>query len=145
MYNFYLFPMFQNFLCANNIFQRKVITNCSSRISLGFDSEWFLGPAYVKLPVKDWPVNWDFADRKGAVKLPKEEIRKVCSADMGVVGPGSLDNPVLDPDLLRGGQAGQYPAPLDEGEGHDGYVGIHTGKVMYPVMSDNVRKRYVRD
>ena len=111
----------------------------------GFDSEWFLGPAYVKLPMKEWPVNRDFADRKGAVKLPKEEIRKVCSAGMGVVGPGSLDNPVLDPDLLRGGQAGQYPAPLDEGEGHDGYVGIQTGKVMYPVVSDNVRKRYVRD
>ena len=50
-----------------------------------------------------------------------------------------------DPDLLHGGQAGQYPAPLHEGEGHDGHVGIQTGKVRYPVVYDNVRRRYVLD
>ena len=50
-----------------------------------------------------------------------------------------------DPDLLRGGQAGQYPAPLDEGKCHDGHVGIQTGKVRYPVVYDNVRKRYLWD
>ena len=42
----------------------------------GLDSEWMTGPAYLKLPVKEWPVNRDFADRKSQVKLPVEEIRK---------------------------------------------------------------------
>jgi hypothetical protein len=42
----------------------------------GLDSEGMTGPAYLKLPVKEWPVNRDFADRKSQVKLPVEEIRK---------------------------------------------------------------------
>ena len=80
---------------------------------LGLDSEWMTGPAYLKLPVEQWPINRDFADRKSKVKLPMEEIRKqyrdqlsylvqvgvgeqMGSSSVATVGPGSLDNPVLE-------------------------------------------------
>ena len=49
-----------------------------------------------------------------------------------------------DPDLLHGGLAGQYSAPLDE-VGHDGHVGVQTGGFSYPVVYDQVSDRYVWD
>ena len=44
---------------------------------LGLSSEWLNGPAYLKTPIKEWPVNRDFADKKSTVKLPMKEIRKL--------------------------------------------------------------------
>ena len=39
-------------------------------------SSWFTGPDYLQLSVDHWPIDRNFADRKRAVKLPLEEVRK---------------------------------------------------------------------
>ena len=79
---------------------------------LGLGSEWLNGPAYLKTPIEEWPINRDFADKKSKVQLPMEEIRRpyreqllveesssavvVNSAGNKVLGgPGSPDNFVL--------------------------------------------------
>ena len=49
-----------------------------------------------------------------------------------------------DPELFHGGQAGHYPAPLDE-DGHEGHVGVQLRGFSYPVVYDQVRKKYVWD
>ena len=114
----------------------------------GLDSEWMTGPAYLKLPVKEWPVNRDFADRKSQLKLPVEEIRKRYRV---VAVPVKINSNMLrmvyrveerDLDLLRGGQAGHYPAPLDE-VGDDERVWVQIWGFSYPVVYDQDRERYV--
>ena len=52
-----------------------------------------------------------------------------------------------DPDLLCGGQAGQFPAPLDEVDGQDveGQVGSLTKGWDYPCVYDQYSKKYVWD
>ena len=47
-----------------------------------------------------------------------------------------------DPDLLCGGQAGHYPAPLDE-VGDDERVWVQIWGFSYPVLYDQDRERYV--
>ena len=49
-----------------------------------------------------------------------------------------------DPDLFRGGQTGDFPAPLDE-VGHGGHVGVQTRRFSYPVVYDQTTERYVWD
>ena len=39
-------------------------------------SEWLDGPSFLRLPVEQWPVDRNFADRKGGARIPMEEIRK---------------------------------------------------------------------
>ena len=75
-------------------------------------SEWLEGPAYLRSPIEEWPINRKFADKKSGVKIPVEEIRRPyremllgkigktaveeCKAGWDVGGPGSVDNYVLE-------------------------------------------------
>ena len=43
---------------------------------LGLDSDWLCGPAYLKLPVEQWPINRRFAERKSKFKVPVEEVKR---------------------------------------------------------------------
>lgn len=89
----------------------------SSPDDLGLDSEWLCGPAYLKEPVEQWPLNRHFADKKSKVKVPMEEVRRKYRSKVDAIGdilkgeyvehegrqdddddlggPGSLDNYVL--------------------------------------------------
>ena len=88
----------------------------SSPDNLGLDSECFCGPAYLKKPVDEWPLNRRFADKKSKVKVPVEEVRRKYRSKVDSIGdilkgeglvhegsqddddlggPGSLDNYVL--------------------------------------------------
>ena len=69
-------------------------------------SGWLEGPEYLKLPVEDWPIDRNFAERKNKVCLPIDEVRKQYRDYVGhtgqvlankgeSVGPGSSDNYVL--------------------------------------------------
>ena len=79
---------------------------------LELGSEWLEGPAYLRSPVEEWPIDRNFADKKSGVKIPVEEIRKPyremllgetgktaadkCRAGWDVGGPGSVVNYVLE-------------------------------------------------
>ena len=79
-------------------------------------SDWLCGPAYLKLPAEQWPMNRKFADRKSKFKVPVEEVKRkfrskvdtagevlnmggATHAMVGAVtagGPGCDENYVLD-------------------------------------------------
>ena len=79
---------------------------------LGLESEWLCGPAYLKKPVEEWPLNRLFAEKK-KIPFPAEEVKRkfrnqvdiagdilkgegvVVHGDDDMGGPGSLDNYVL--------------------------------------------------
>ena len=80
---------------------------------LSMDSVWMNGPAYLKLPVEEWPMNRDFASRKGKIRVPVEEVlrkhRSQVESDQDLViivdkvkvdvpagGPGGVENYVLE-------------------------------------------------
>ena len=43
---------------------------------LGLDSDWQRGPSYLRLPITEWPINRNFADRKRKIQFPVEEVRR---------------------------------------------------------------------
>ena len=85
----------------------------SSPGDLGLDSEWMCGPAYLKKPVGEWPINRSFAEKKSKISFPPEEVSRkfrskietvgeilkgqggVVQGDVDTGGPGSKDNYVL--------------------------------------------------
>ena len=40
------------------------------------DSDWMVGPAYLKLPRDQWPFNRNYQDRRSEPEFPKEELNK---------------------------------------------------------------------
>ena len=88
----------------NNAADRASRLN-STPADLALGSAWLEGPAHLKLPVQDWPMNRDFADRKSKLKVPVDEVKRkiryqveIGSAKLNVFpgGPGSLDNFILE-------------------------------------------------
>ena len=81
---------------------------------LSMDSAWMNGPPYLKLPVEEWPMNRDFASRRGKLRVPVEEVLRkhrsqveteqdgvlvvgaVHGGDVPAGGPGCGDNYVLE-------------------------------------------------
>ena len=81
---------------------------------LDLGSEWLTGPNYLRLPVAEWPINRNFAERK-KLKIPAGEVKRKYRSqvedfdDLGCVGaksaqvkvtevpggPGCVDNDVL--------------------------------------------------
>ena len=82
---------------------------------LDLGSDWLTGPSYLRLPVTEWPINRNFAERKSKLKIPAGEVKRKYRSqvedfdDSGCVeaksarvkvtevpgGPGCLDNDVL--------------------------------------------------
>ena len=88
----------------NNAADRASRLN-SSPADLALGSAWLEGPTYLKLPVKDWPMNRDFAERKSKLKVPADEVKRkfrnqveIGSTKLNVFpgGPGNLDNFILE-------------------------------------------------
>ena len=58
------------YVCSeNNVADRATRLN-SVPDDLGIDSEWQTGPAYLKKPISEWPINRNFAERKGKIRFP---------------------------------------------------------------------------
>ena len=76
----------------------------STSADLSLDSGWLEGPAYLKLPVDQWPMNRNFAERKSKSKVPIEEVKKKFKNQIEFIlhhtkqnsdGPGSVENEIL--------------------------------------------------
>ena len=89
---------------ADNAADRPSRMNSEPR-DLGVDSEWLGGPAYLKLPVEQWPFNRNFADKKSKLNVPMEEVKKKFrnqvdgtdySSFKAIGGPGCQENYVLN-------------------------------------------------
>ena len=89
-----------------------VVTRMRSLPSdLSLQGAWLSGPSYLKLPIQQWPIDRNFAERKKVSHFPADELRRqyrdqIISdvADQIVmknetcidaVGPGNALNPVL--------------------------------------------------
>ena len=71
---------------------------------LGLNSDWQNGPPYLKLPVKKWPINRNFADRKNKIKYPVKEVRRKYRNKLGDHGELLLGTEVSKvSSLLPGG------------------------------------------
>ena len=82
---------------------------------LGQNSEWLLGPAFLRDPVEEWPINRDFADKKNKVPLPIEEIRRPYREQ--VLGDHKQSSTPLPSDPVHLSSRSWHDVQLEEGNG----------------------------